>query len=72
MSSDYLNQVGQPWDLNPGPPECESRALPWSHLAWSSRIYSVLSNYISHLFFNKDYNNEHYKTGRNKNNSINQ
>ena len=28
-----LNQVGRPRDLNPGPPECESRALPWSHLA---------------------------------------
>ena len=20
-------------DLNPGPPECESRVLPWSHLS---------------------------------------
>ena len=28
-----LNQVGWPRDLNPGPPECESRALPRSHLA---------------------------------------
>ena len=28
-----LNQVGRPRDLNPGPPECESRALPRSHLA---------------------------------------
>ena len=28
-----LNQVDRPRDLNPGPPECESRALPRSHLA---------------------------------------
>ena len=28
-----LNQVGRPRDLNPGPPECESRALPRRHLA---------------------------------------
>ena len=28
-----LNQVGRPRDSNPGPPECESRALPRSHLA---------------------------------------
>ena len=28
-----LNQVGRPRDLNPGPPECESRALPRSQLA---------------------------------------
>ena len=27
------NQVGRHRDLNPGPPECESRALPRSHLA---------------------------------------
>ena len=27
-----LNQVGRPLDLNPGPPECESNALPRSHL----------------------------------------
>ena len=28
-----LNQVDRPLDLNPGHPECESRALPRSHLA---------------------------------------
>ena len=28
-----LSQVGRHRDLNPGPPECESRALPRSHLA---------------------------------------
>ena len=28
-------QVGRHRDLNPGPPECESRALPRSHLARS-------------------------------------
>ena len=28
-----LSQVGRLRDLNPGPPECESRALPRSHLA---------------------------------------
>ena len=28
-----LNEVGRPRDLNPGPPECESRAKPRSHLA---------------------------------------
>ena len=28
-----LNHVGRPRDLNPGTPECESRALPRSHLA---------------------------------------
>ena len=27
-----LNQVGRSQDLNPGPPECESRALPRSYL----------------------------------------
>ena len=27
------SQVGRHWDLNPGSPECESRALPRSHLA---------------------------------------
>ena len=27
------SQVGRHWDLNLGPPECESHALPWSHLA---------------------------------------
>ena len=26
-TSKNLNQVGQPRDLNPGPPECESRVL---------------------------------------------
>ena len=34
-----LNQVGRPRDLNPGPPECESRGLPRSHLA---RFFMVL------------------------------
>ena len=29
----HLPQVGRHRDLNPGPPECESRALPRSHLA---------------------------------------
>ena len=28
-----LSQVDRHQDLNPGPPECESRALPQSHLA---------------------------------------
>ena len=28
-----LNQDGRGRDLNPGPPECEPRALPRSHLA---------------------------------------
>ena len=28
-----LNQIGRPGDLNPGPLECESHALPRSHLA---------------------------------------
>ena len=28
-----LNQIGRPRDLNPGPPEYKSRALPRSHLA---------------------------------------
>ena len=27
------SQVGRHQDLNPGPPKCESRALPRSHLA---------------------------------------
>ena len=27
------SQVGRHQDLNPGPLECESRALPWSHLS---------------------------------------
>ena len=27
-----LNQAGRTRDLNPGPPECESRALTRSHL----------------------------------------
>ena len=34
-----LSQVGRHRDLNPGPPECESRALRRSHLA---RSYLVL------------------------------
>ena len=29
----YASQVGRHRDSNPGPPECESRALPRSHLA---------------------------------------
>ena len=28
-----LSQVGGKRDMNPGPPECESRALPRRHLA---------------------------------------
>ena len=27
-----ISQIGRHRDLNPGPPECESRALPRSHL----------------------------------------
>ena len=50
-----LNQVGRPWDLNPGPPKCESRALPRSHLAQLIIIiiiifiYSQVWQYIRHL-----------------------
>ena len=33
-----LSQVGRHRDLNPGPPECESRALPRSHLARLNRF----------------------------------
>ena len=29
-----ISQVGRHRDLTPGPPECESRALPRSQLAW--------------------------------------
>ena len=32
-TTENLNQVGRPRDLTPGPPECESRALPRSNLA---------------------------------------
>ena len=32
-TTENLNQVGRPRDLNPGPPECESLALSRSHLA---------------------------------------
>ena len=34
-----LSQVGRHRDLNPGPPECEARALPRSHLA---RLFSLV------------------------------
>ena len=37
-----LNQVGRPRDLNPGPPEWESRALPRSHLARCCWVWNVL------------------------------
>ena len=40
-----LNQVVRPQDLNLGPPECESRVLPRSHLTRS----------IFFLFFDKDF-----------------
>ena len=35
-----LSQVGRLRDLNPGPPECKSRALPRSH------VLTVFSLYI--------------------------
>ena len=48
-----LNQVGQPRDFNPGAAECESRALPRSHLAWwisfvmyETSLSFFLANYI--------------------------
>ena len=34
----YPSQVGRHRDLNPGLPECESRALPRSHLAMSKGL----------------------------------
>ena len=37
-TTENLNQVGRPRHLNPGPPECESRALPRSHLARLKRL----------------------------------
>ena len=37
------SQVGSHQDLNPGPPECEPRALPWSHLAQFWLLVSVIN-----------------------------
>ena len=45
-----LNQVGRPRDLNPGPPECESRPLPRSHFArwfYFSWLFIVSFHYKS-------------------------
>ena len=44
-----LSQVGRHRDLNPGPPECESRALPRSHLARLKNIN------LSHTLKKKKY-----------------
>ena len=38
-----LSQVGRHRDLNPGPPECKSHALPRSHLAWYFSLASVFA-----------------------------
>ena len=42
-----LSQVGRHWNLNPEPPECESRALPRSHLA--RFFFFSLRNYNTYL-----------------------
>ena len=52
------SQVGRYRDLNPGPPECESRALPWSHLARSiSNCYAfcrvTVHFYLLYSFVNR-------------------
>ena len=44
-----LNLIGRPRDLNPGPPECEFRALPWSHLAWVSFVSWYVFLFLSFL-----------------------
>ena len=41
------SQVGRHWDLNPVPPECESRALPRSHLAPCSAVLLGLERTIN-------------------------
>ena len=41
------SQVGRHWDLNPGPPECESRALPRSHLARSFHLSGIVLFFFS-------------------------
>ena len=45
------SQVGRHRDLNPGPPECESRALPRSQLARLEKICNEEEN--MNITFNK-------------------
>ena len=42
-----LKQVGRSLDLNPEPPECESRALPRGHLARLPNFRGVLFGFYS-------------------------
>ena len=63
------SQIGRIRGLNPGPPECESRALPRSHLARFCRVCTDIHEFFScnnenkiiNLFIqnsNLQYNNE--------------
>ena len=45
-----LSQVGRYRDSNPGPPECESRALPRSHLV-RNLVYAIVCLFICLNYF---------------------